>query len=284
MLRTRRSAVAVCLLAAAPLMAQDPGCEDFTTDLIAGQTIDVGDVTIRNTATHLIIHIDTDESWDLSEVHIYAGFGPPPLNGGGNPPPGQFPYSTSYPDPQDQHTEIIPLADLGADCDDTLDIAIHAVVHETDEGDDGRSETAWGFGDKTWPGNRWGWYFCYTVCCEDCPNALLPLTVEPLQHGTTADFCLYEADPGDKVAFFGSCGAIDCDNGTRLGTQFADLRLDLTRARFLGLAFADGTGKATLSLYIPPSAPTRAGAYFQAATANGALSEKSMIVVAPIFP
>lgn len=117
-----------------PAAAHTEG-DPFVTDLIAGQHIDAGDVKVWNDGSNLYVQYVTTGGWVLTETHLHVATsmeGIPQNNG--NPPPGQFDYSSEY-DPGEGVTEpepyVIPLADLGvADpCDPTmLYIAAHAVV------------------------------------------------------------------------------------------------------------------------------------------------------------
>jgi len=95
----------------------------YVTDLLAGQTLDVGDVMVDSDGENLYITFQiTDTAWDITETHVYVGTTPPERAA-----PGQFPY---------QHEDLnarldryeIPLADLGVTSGDDLVIATHAVV------------------------------------------------------------------------------------------------------------------------------------------------------------
>lgn len=120
--------VSVALVAQAPSQS----CDKFTTDLFAGQTIDAGYVNVTNTSQHLRIGVRTQHGWLIEESHIYAGLTPVPVNGGGNPAPGQFPYHANYSPPVNRHVEMIPLTDLAAFCGDTLYLAVHLSVVKVD--------------------------------------------------------------------------------------------------------------------------------------------------------
>lgn len=166
----------LCLGFSATAMAQEPTptpeptpeCGQQVNDLIAAQNIDVGSIIITNTATDLVVTYSTTDPWFLKEIHLFAGTGPVPVGAAGNPKIGQFPYSVEFGAPLPNSYEIkIPLADLGVDCDDMVNVAAHAVVCKIVDGQVRRNETAWGFGEKRWTGSRWGWYTCYTICCDD---------------------------------------------------------------------------------------------------------------------
>jgi len=82
----------------------------FSTDLLAGQTIDVGDVEVWNDGTNLYVTYEiTEPDWIITATHLYVGKNPPPTSA-----PGQFPYddadATSVTDTE--VTYEIPLAEI----------------------------------------------------------------------------------------------------------------------------------------------------------------------------
>jgi hypothetical protein len=146
-------------------------CEPHETDLIAGQHTDTGSVSVTNDADEIMIAVDATNPYLLAEVHIYVGTDPVPTNNGGAPAPGQFPYTVEFPEPTASYDLAIALEDLGVGCDDQLNIAVHATVVSFDrDGNEVFEETAWGFGDETFDGSRWGWSFDYGICCEIPPE------------------------------------------------------------------------------------------------------------------
>lgn len=269
--------ILISLMTAAALVAPSAAqsCDKFETELFAGQTIHSGDINVTNTGTHLRIGIRTSGGWLLDLVHIYAGLDPVPVNGAGNPAPGQFPYQTDYDPPVSRHIEMIPLSDLGAQCGDTLYVAVHADVVKLDQhGNVTDSETAWGFGTP-FGGSRWGWWFNYDLCCCSGSNPLT-LTVDPLHIGQSASFHVAGAQQDDDVAFFVNFGLIACDAGPALGA-FGGMRLDLiSPLRLIGVAQANANGEAMISVMVPNRA-SLVGQYLgaQAAVAAGANSVKS---------
>ncbi len=67
-------------------------CVPYTTDLIAGQHYNTGSVAVSDDGTSITVTVTTDAGYALSELHVYIGTAEVPLNNGGNPSPGQFPY------------------------------------------------------------------------------------------------------------------------------------------------------------------------------------------------
>ena len=136
-------------------------CGDpFITPIFAGQTINVGTLTVGNDETNLYVSYQLTGNWLIQETHLYVGpCDQIPLNNAGNPQFGHFPYSSTNNPPTNLVEFTIPLADL----DDCYCIVAHAVVVNTITG---QTETAIGFGDKELPGNRWGW--CIEYCTQLC--------------------------------------------------------------------------------------------------------------------
>jgi hypothetical protein len=142
-------------------------CGDLSTPILAGQHIDAGEVTITNDWDTLYVDATTHDGWLIKEIHVYVGTDPVPVNNGGNPAPGQFPYKVSFAEPYpSQHQFAIPLEDLEVGCGDTLNVAFHAALVKVDEyGEVIDEETGWGQGDPI--GKNWAMGFEYTICCDD---------------------------------------------------------------------------------------------------------------------
>lgn len=130
-----------------------------------GQTHDTGSVSIGSDGTNLIVTITGENGWLVDEWHLFAGTGSPPVNKKGNAAPGQYPYQGD-PDSEGEVQISIPLANLGAGCDETLNVAVHTVMVKL--GDKGKREeqTAWAAWDTEWS-NQWGGWFQHTICCGD---------------------------------------------------------------------------------------------------------------------
>lgn len=167
-------------------------CPDQASNLIAGQHIDAGGVRVTNDDTNLYIEVTTQDGWLLTETHVFAGTGAVPTNRKGIPVPGHFPYAHSFSPGVTSYTEVVPLAGLGVDCDDTLKVAVHAVV-ERRVGDGVEEQTAWGDGvDFATP--RWAWYSFYTGCCEPpSPEEC----IEPVEYWAGTDPATWSHDITD---------------------------------------------------------------------------------------
>lgn len=134
-------------------------------NLIAGQHIPAGTVTVTNTATDLLVTYTTTNGWYIKELHLYAGAcAMIPANNSGNPIPGHFPYSNSFSGTGTiTHTYSIPLSRLPA----CYCIAAHAVVSKPGAG----IQTAWGQGTRIVSKGNWAMKFEYcTQRCEPVPD------------------------------------------------------------------------------------------------------------------
>lgn len=143
------------------------GCsEPVVVDFFAGQTIDIGDVTISNDEDSLYIHIQTTGNWTLALTHLYVGPAASiPSTPTGNPRIGNFPYSTLHSPPVTSYTYVLPLNGL----DSCFLIALHAEAELVNEdGEVIQTETAWADGEQLNSGGSWatGLDYCVQSCCE----------------------------------------------------------------------------------------------------------------------
>jgi hypothetical protein len=102
--------LAVALVVPMVLVSAHTAEEPYVTDLLAGQTEDVGDVKVWNDGDNLYVTYEiTELDWVITETHLYAGKNVPPTTA-----PGQFPYddddATSVSDTV--VTYAIPLDDI----------------------------------------------------------------------------------------------------------------------------------------------------------------------------
>jgi hypothetical protein len=141
-----------------------------TVTLFAGQTIDVGTVTIANDGQGLCVTYNTTGSWYITESHLDIALSPEeiPQTNSGNPRPGQFSYSHNFPTPAQIDEHCFTLAELGYQPGDVLYIAAHCRVIRVENGRTVQNETAWGDG-LPFPGANWATYMEHTIqnCGED---------------------------------------------------------------------------------------------------------------------
>lgn len=141
--------------------------DDVVVDFLAGQHIDIGDVTVNNDEDFLYVTVQTTGDWVLGHTHLYVGdVAGLPTNRSGNPQIGRFPYSTSHDPMVTSFTYTLPLTDF----DSCFIIAFHAEAHRLDgNGEVVQSETGWADGDDITSGGSWATRFdyCKQSCCEN---------------------------------------------------------------------------------------------------------------------
>jgi hypothetical protein len=156
-------------------------CPTVTWNLTAGQTMDVGSVSVTNDAENVYVTYTLDyPGATFGTLHLWVGNDllNVPSNPEGTPVPGQFDKAlggasfdatglTSY-------TFTIPFADLSIIdvtqvCGTNLYVVPHAEV-TVDANGDGEldNETAFG-GDTPGSGRRWWFYGVYPICCAFGP-------------------------------------------------------------------------------------------------------------------
>ena len=75
--------------------------DPFVTDLIAGQTIDAGDVSVWNDGTHLFVRFETTGDWAIRSTHLHVATALEdiPQTKKGLPKQGRFDYNTPHDPP-----------------------------------------------------------------------------------------------------------------------------------------------------------------------------------------
>jgi hypothetical protein len=174
----------------------EPPADAVTTDLLAGQTLDVGDVLVWNDGDNLYVqYVVTDPEWCLTETHLHVAtsLADIPQTKKGNPIPGHFDYN-------DEHNCVtkflytIPLVAYGWVPCTNLFIAAHAVV-QMQNGGEIQEETAWGDGERFVEKGNWGMYFTYTVTVPCPPPELINGSFEEpvVSDSTTAGWQIYDS-------------------------------------------------------------------------------------------
>ena len=183
--------------------------EDPKILLYAGQDILVGEVIVTDDGENLCVQYQLSEEaiadgWRIYETHldVATSFEGLHTNKSGNPQPGQFPYGDdelegveSWPD----EPICISLKDIGANCDDPLYIAAHAVVKRLVP--DCR-ETVWQIGDVE------------TLGCEE--GTQLTNYADEFNWGSPADPCI----PGPSLVWSMPGYANPFVIGTNLDSEF----------------------------------------------------------------
>ena len=111
--------------------------EDVFCNLVAGQTINAGQVVLSHDAVNLYVTYLASNGWTLSEVHLYVGTADGVPRNKTAIQIGQFPYSATNLNEIAQYTFTIPLLGLQKD-EHGYAIFAHAVVKNSSG-----QETAW---------------------------------------------------------------------------------------------------------------------------------------------
>ncbi|MGC9307175.1 MAG: hypothetical protein ACP5FL_00175 [Thermoplasmatota archaeon] len=121
--------VGLMMLAGITITA-DAHTEDhpYTIDLIAGQDIDVGDVTVWNDGDTIYVTFTTEDGWYMTETHLHLAMSSDafPVNKKGNPQVGHF-----YRGEDDLYTQTwSDTLPYGGSLGNTVYIAAHAAVEK----------------------------------------------------------------------------------------------------------------------------------------------------------
>jgi hypothetical protein len=166
------AAVGALLVSAAPNAASATVCGTTTWTLWAGQTKDVGTLTVSNDADNIYVtYTLTEPGATLGAVHLWLGndLTNLPKAGNGAPIPGQFPYKIDpLPSGTTTYAFTIPFTDLNIqDVTTACGLEIYVVAHAEVNYSSGGGDTAFG-GDNpvnvVEPG-RWWYYGKYKICC-----------------------------------------------------------------------------------------------------------------------
>ncbi len=132
-------------------------------DLLAGQNYKVGTVSVSSDdnqicVTYALDQDALDEGWGIYETHLAIAkyFGDIPVNRGGNPVPGQFPYGDDDLDGEDEWSFCVDFDDLEVVCEDEDEvyIAAHAVVKRLVAGEEIDAAIIYGIGTTTAQGTN----------------------------------------------------------------------------------------------------------------------------------
>jgi hypothetical protein len=132
-----------------------------TWDLDYGNSeIKAGWVTLAIEGGNLVVKIYTDSPWTIYETHLYVGLQPPP-----DFAPGQWTdqHSPLLPSGSTMDSYTVPLNSIPALPGDTVYIAIHATIVNSQTGDS-ESSMAWDDDNWTkWKENNWKRYSWFEV-------------------------------------------------------------------------------------------------------------------------
>lgn len=172
-------------------------CGENEYDLIAGQYLVSGNISVFTNGGYIYISFKTNASWLIQETHVYIG--PQsgiPVNKSGVPVPGHFPYNNSFTPAVSEITYMVSLDDIVRDENGCFIIAAHAVV------DNGEvTETAWGNGisfEDAFGIDRWGYISEY--CLQECDECVFdPMVVTVIRKNTTVGDAAFNGAIGDMT-------------------------------------------------------------------------------------
>ena len=121
-----------------------------TVALVAGQTKEIGSVSVWLDQGRLAVQYETQASWVLDATHlaVAASIGGIPVNNSGNPVVGHFPNTQSHSPGVTQYTYYIDLAAAGLENEPMLELAAQADVSLlSGTGDVTQREGAWARGE-----------------------------------------------------------------------------------------------------------------------------------------
>ena len=151
-----------CIFPVVPPSEQDESIDivkdalSYKTNLIAGQHVVAGLITVSNDDETLFITYETVDNWIINETHLYVGTTIPTKSA-----PGKFPYKHEELGEVTTDTYEIPLEDLEIGPCDKIYIAAHAELI-----DGTVAETGWAEGVEITLGKNWAMYFEYQLSCD----------------------------------------------------------------------------------------------------------------------
>jgi hypothetical protein len=138
------------------------------TAMLAGQSINVGTVTVWNDANNVYVNYVMTGDYRVKKTHLYVGAcSGIPVNNAGNPRIGQYPYQTTHGTTGVQSfLYIIPKSSLPPE-GTCLCVSSHAeVVAYNTSGQQTFSQTGWGQGEQITDGGSWAMKFGYCPLYE----------------------------------------------------------------------------------------------------------------------
>lgn len=133
-------------------------CEPVDVPLVAGQHYEAGWISVTTTEEGLLVEVDAEQPWSLRHIHVFADAVTPPSSPGSYPVNEPLDYAGTF-------SVTIPFESLGAGCDETVQVAVHAEVSKPVGEDQCQQETAWAEGTHDFDVG-WGGYLEVELCCD----------------------------------------------------------------------------------------------------------------------
>jgi hypothetical protein len=130
----------------------------YSTNLMAGNYVDVGNVNIYCDDENVFIEYETTDEWFIKNTHLYVGdLELIPINKSQIPNPLRFPIHSVCPKQTQSEIYMISKSNLPSN----FAVAAHAEVKREVNGMETKTETAWCEGDR-FSTDSWGMYV--SVC------------------------------------------------------------------------------------------------------------------------
>ncbi|MDF9828963.1 hypothetical protein [Parabacteroides sp. PF5-6] len=187
--------------------------EPFVTSLIAGKQTPVGTVTVGNDKENLYVTYTLDASWNLSDTKLFVGDDADlPVNNGGNPQMGHFPYKTTHSPAVNTFTYVISLEEI-SEC---VTIAAQGEVISPEE----QTASAWGEGTAFGKSGAMKFEYCVQECIE--------VPAEPIRYETESAW-----SAGDRYTEKGNWGTYTAYAGEELTVSvYAGQTIDVGTVTF----------------------------------------------------
>jgi hypothetical protein len=145
--------------------SSDNGCYD----LLAGQSIEAGDVCFAVDGSSLTVTYNTEGGWQLTEAHLWVAYDQDgyPQAKNGNPKIGNFPYNSGDITGATSHSFSVPLGSA------TIYAMAHAALRKVDGGGNVvQTETGWSDGEGAVQKGSWATRSAITlsVTCYEPPK------------------------------------------------------------------------------------------------------------------
>jgi hypothetical protein len=136
-----------------------------SSELLAGQRYDAGDIKVYFDALNVYVEYQTSANWHLRKTHLFVGDQRlVPFTRLGAPNYEFFPFNETHPEGAESAIYSIPKASLSK----CFIITAYAEVYRTESnGEIVQIEAAWSEGNR-FDSESWGMYF--DVCQSDCSN------------------------------------------------------------------------------------------------------------------
>ena len=149
-------------------------CQPEFIPLVTRQNTDVGSLVILNDSDFLYVTFVANDSYTISETHLWVGVNVDdvPQNGNDIPTPGKFPFRSTI---SADHSFTINLSDIYLKSEILEGKSVYLFAHTVlTNNETGETESAWSAGE-TFGTQRWGSYSVIQCCNpEENPSGCYP--------------------------------------------------------------------------------------------------------------